>query len=446
MQVSSNFSFRIAAIAAITPFILLTLALFSFASPAFASGKLTLLHTFTGGADGSYPDGNLTMDAAGNLYGTTQIGGTAGAGTVFKIAPGGAFSVMHEFSGGVDGGNPIGSVTFDAAGNAYLTTSSGGKNGLGVVLELTPPPSGASGTLSGTMWGAKVLYSFRGGSDGAVPLGGLVFDTAGNLYGTTRTGGHSHIGCLSGCGTIFELSPNGSGWHEVVLHRFLDAFTEGAGPQSNLVFDAAGNLYGTTYAGGNNDVGACNTVLTLGCGTVFELVRGSNGGWEKLESFDFDLSDGGLPRAGVTLDGKGNIYVATTIGGANGDGTMTALSNASGTWELGDQYSFDGINGKQPSGTLVLAADGSLYGTSYEGGENDWGGVFQLVPNGSGWAENLLYSFPVSGVPVGANPLGGVILDSAGNMYLTTNQGGSLNYCQPNSGCGTVIELSAGAQ
>jgi uncharacterized repeat protein (TIGR03803 family) len=423
--------FRVAAIA--------TVLLMTLAAELHADGKATVLHTFTGGTDGSYPDASLTADAAGNLYGTTQIGGTFGNGTVFKLSPDSnghwQFTVLHEFTGGADGANPLGSLVFDADGNAFLTASSGGANGLGLVLELSPPAEPASDTL----WHEKELYSFQGGSDGAIPFGNVVFDAAGNLYGTTSIGGHSHINCLAGCGTIYRLSPTaGGGVHERVLHRFLDAFSEGAEPRTGLVIDAAGNLYGTTYYGGNP------SCASNGCGTVFELTL--NAGEPQLVTLlPFNGSNGAFPRAGVTLGGNGTLFSAATSGGALNKGTVFSMTNVSGDWKLGDVYSFDGLNGLEPSGTLALDSNGNLYGTAYEGGANDWGAVFQLVPDSDGWTENLLYSFAVSGQGLGANPLDGVILDGAGNLYLTTNQGGNLNYCQPNSGFGTVVEFSAAA-
>jgi uncharacterized repeat protein (TIGR03803 family) len=406
--------------------------------------RSAVLHTFTGGKDGSYPDSNLTADAAGNLYGTTQIGGADGAGTVFELSPGPndkwQFSVIYTFTGGTDGGNPLGSLVFDAAGNAYSTTSSGGANGLGVVFELTPPPQGAPAKT----WTESVLYSFQGGSnDGAAPFGNVVFDSAGNLYGTTSIGGLTHLGCAlpaKGCGTIFELSPSGAGsWSERILHRFRDAFGEGAAPRAGLVIDALGNLYGTTYDGGNND--ECGG---YGCGTVFELLPPAAGKkhWIFKNLIDFNGADAALPAGGLTLN-AGALYGTTNYGGAYNKGVVFSFTQDSGRWKFSTVYSFNGLDGLQPSGNLAFDSNGNLYGATYEGGANDWGSIFQLVPGESGWTENLLYSFAVSGKGAGANPLGGVILDSADNIYLTTNQGGSLKYCQPNSGCGVVVKLSA---
>ena len=419
-------------------------ALFTFAVLALASvtvfaasnkGTLTVLHRFTG-ADGAFPVAGVTPDAAGNLYGTTQIGGTFGAGTVYRLSHTSEgklrYTVIYQFTGGNDGGNPLGSLVFDAKGNAYGTASSGGAGGEGVVFELS---RGASGQVE-----ESVLYSFQGGSDGELPFGNVVFDAAGNLYGTTSRGGVGHIGCLSGCGTIYELTPTTSGpWQETQLHAFTDNFGEGAEPRAGLVFDAAGNLYGTTNSGGNNDV--CNSFASDGCGSVFELSQTSPGQWE-LTSLDFNLTDGGLPLAGVILDGKGNLFGVASVGGTGNGGVVFSFTQESGTWKPSKLYSFTEAN-STPSGGLALDSAGNLYGTTYQGGANDWGSVFQLVPQGKRWIEHTLYSFPVSGNPTGAYPSGAVLIDGAGNLLLTASEGGNLNDCTATgAGCGTVIELS----
>jgi uncharacterized repeat protein (TIGR03803 family) len=424
--------------AMITMALLLTVA-----TQVHAAQVVTLLHSFSGGNDGAFPYAGLTADAAGNLYGTSQIAGANGFGNVFQLSPvaggGWRFSVIYEFTGEADGGSPLGSLIFDAAGDAYGTAAGGGAQGLGDVFKLTRP----KGRQAGAKWEEKVLYSFQGGTDGAVPFGNVLFDAVGNLFGTTSIGGHSHIGCLSGCGTIYELSPTSDGrWHERVLHRFIDAFGEGAEPRTGLVSDGAGNLYGTTFSGGNNSVGECNTVTTLGCGTVFELIPSSTGHWHLKTLRDFNGTDGALPRAGVTLNGTSTLYGATTSGGTNNAGTVFSFTNESGVWKPGNVYSFNGTNGLAPFGNLALDTAGNLYGATYEGGANNWGAIFQLMPSGKGWTEHVLYNFVVSGKRFGASPADGVFIDAAGSLYLTTSQGGNLNDCSPNPGCGTVIKVS----
>lgn len=418
----------------------------SLVSQVSAAQEVTLLHTFSGGSDGSYPDGNLSEDAAGNFYGTTQIGGAFGAGTVFELSPkaGGKwhFSLLYTFTGAADGGYPLGEVVFDAAGNAYVTASGGGADGLGAVAELSPPTPADLGKP----WNEKVLYSFQGGNDGALPFGDVVFDGAGNLYGTTSIGGRPHIGCppAKGCGTVYELSPvSGGAWKERVIHKLSDAFGQGAEPRAGLVMDAAGNLYGTTYEGGDNL--ACNG---YGCGTVFELVRPSKGKhWGYKTLVDFNQNNGALVRGGLTLDSAGTLWGTTTYGGTNNAGIVFSFTQESGTpesgrWTFNEEYNFDGIDGLQPSGNVAFDGSGNLYGAAYQGGESDSGAVFQLIPNGGGWTENVLYNFALTGKKFGENPLGGVMVDSVGDVYMTTNQGGDLKDCAPNPGCGTVIKVS----
>ncbi len=326
----------------------------------------------------------------------------------------------------------LGTLVFDSQGNGYGTASSGGANGLGVVYKLTPP-------TIGQLWNETVLYSFQGGTDGQIPFGEVVFDSTGNLYGTTSRGGLNHVGCFqSGCGTVFELSPNSNGtWQETVLHRFSDSDGEGAEPRAGLVFDAAGNLYGTTNSGGNNDF--CNTFDSDGCGAVFELMPGSGGQWQFVSLGDFNDTDGGLPRAGVTLDGKGNLYGVTTVGGVSGGGTLFSLTQQNGQWVRGRIFSFP--HNSEPSGNLIFDSSGNIYGTTYLGGKNVSGSVFQFSP--STWTLQTLYNFSVEGARTGDDPLDGVFLLN-GAFFLTTTNGGRLNDCAPNPGCGAVVELSQG--
>jgi uncharacterized repeat protein (TIGR03803 family) len=411
-----------------------------FAASNKQSGTLTVLHSFTGN-EGAFPIASLTADSAGNFYGTTQIGGIYGAGTAFQLSPtadgGWRFSLLHVFTGGNDGAQPLGSLVFDAEGNGYGTAAAGGALGQGVVYKLT------RSALFGGEWGETVLYSFQGGADGTLPFGNVIFDAAGNLYGTTSRGGVGHLGCLSGCGTIYELSPTASGtWQETQLHLFTDSFGEGAEPRNGLVFDAAGNLYGTTNSGGDNSVDGCNTFSSDGCGTLFELAPVSPGRWKLTTLVAFNFIDGALPVAGVTLDGKGNLFGATTKGGALSGGTVFSMTQVSGQWKPASLYSFAQAN-SQPSGNLVVDDAGNLYGTTYQGGVNLWGSVFQLVPDGAGWTEQTLYSFPVAGARTGAYPSDGVFMDGSGNLFLTASEGGNLNDCSSTgAGCGTVIELS----
>ncbi len=274
--------------------------------------------------DGAYTFAGLIFDAAGNLYGTTVGGGTYaycsdgyGCGTVFELTPtaGGGWTeqVLYNFGNGTDGVNPYDGLIFDAAGKLYGTTPNGGTYGYGTVFELTPTESGG--------WTETVLHSFCSQTDctdGEAPQAGLIFDTLGNLYGSTTAGGTYTSNCNYGCGTVFELTPTGGGaWTEQVLHSFGNG-TDGYYPFAGLIFDAAGNLYGTTWAGG-----------TYGWGTVFELTP-TGGGWTEtvLHSFNDNGTDGILPEAGLIFDAIGNLYGTTPSGGAEGEygGTVFELT------------------------------------------------------------------------------------------------------------------------
>jgi uncharacterized repeat protein (TIGR03803 family) len=266
--------------------------------------KLTL-HSFQrNGTDGSSPVGSLIMDASGNLYGTTFDGGTDGVGTVFELSPqpGGVWTetILHSFaSDGTDGTYPQGNLTFDSAGNLYGTTNTGGGNGncspgCGTVFQLT---------FSGGVWTETLLHVFGTQDDGFYPIGGLTFDTRGNLYGVTTQG--ATAGFFT-AGAVFELSPAGGGvWNEKAIYQFQNS-ADGASPAYvTLVFDAAGTLYGTTSAGGASSAG-----------TVFALKR-TAGAWSEraVYSFSNDGADGQSPMSGVVLNSAGNLFGTTLKGG-----------------------------------------------------------------------------------------------------------------------------------
>jgi uncharacterized repeat protein (TIGR03803 family) len=290
------------------------------------SWKESVLYSFcsiNSCVDGFYPQSSLVFDQTGNLYGTTVSGGSGsacniydGCGTVFKLTPsaGGSWteSVLHSFcslaacADGRSEQNSFAGVTFDGAGNLYGTTADGGSSGpcCGVVFELTPKADGS--------WKEEVLHSFTGGRDGAAPEDSLLFDGSGNLYGTAHEGGNlSQCGGF-GCGVVFELTPDSQGsWKEKVLHSF--AGVDGGVPFASLVFDKAGNLYGTTVLGG--DLRLCGG---SGCGVVFELTPNSKGGWNEKVLHAFYDHPGAAPYAGVILDAAGNVYGTT-----NGDNNTT---------------------------------------------------------------------------------------------------------------------------
>jgi uncharacterized repeat protein (TIGR03803 family) len=279
-----------------------------------------VVHSFNNdGQDGIAPNGTLIFDAAGkNLFGTTIAGGTGincsvhytGCGTVFELTPGAGGTwteqVLHSFTG-TDGAGPWANLIFDAAGNLYGTTSGLG-NFRGTVFELMPSANGT--------WTEKVLFEFglQSGTTGAEPFGGLIFDAAGNLYGTTLIGGSGKCDPPRGCGVVFELTPGANGtWTEKVLYNFKHNGTDGTSPESNLIFGAAGKLYGTTVEGG-----------AYGFGTVFRLTLCDGGKWMErvLHSFNNDGKDGVEPAVGLIFGTARHLYGTTEGGGTRGGGTV----------------------------------------------------------------------------------------------------------------------------
>jgi uncharacterized repeat protein (TIGR03803 family) len=395
-------------------------------SSAAAAQEFTPLYSFTG-SDGANPEASLIADPAGNLYGTTRFGGATttegcrplGCGTVFQLTPSGSLNVLHSFTGS-DGAYPYAGLLADAAGNLYGTTWDGGDNGRGTVFQLDP-----SGALT-------VLHSFTGGSDGQRPVTGLLADAAGNLYGTAHSGGDG------GFGTVFQLDPSGS---LTVLYSFTGD-SDGQYPDSGLIADAAGNLYGTTR-GELGAMGSC----PLGCGTVFQLTP--SGTLNVLHSFTGN--DGSHPVAGLLADAAGNLYGTTSAGGVGtsctfigGCGTVFQLTPSGA---LNVLYNFTGgSDGGNPDAALIADAAGNLYGTTQNGGASascnrpyGCGTVFQLDTSGTLTA---LHIFTGSD---GAYPPAGLLADTAGNLYGTTYGGGTGTGCIGGGACGTVFELTAPA-
>lgn len=261
-----------------------------------STGSLTALHDFgSTNTDGRLPQAGLIMDSAGNLYGTTSNGGAYGFGTVFKISPTLAETILHSFDGtSSDGQLPVAGLIMDSSGNLYGTTSAGGANGLGTVFKISP-----TGTET-------ILHSFSAGTDGEYPKTGLVVDSAGNLYGASAGGG------AFSKGMVYELSPSGT---ETVLYSFGSVGTDGAHPNGGLIMDSAGNLYGTTSGGGE-----------FSDGTVFEI---SSAGTETiLYSFGSTATDGRMPSLGrLAMDGNGNLYGTTGFGGTYNQGTVFEIIN-----------------------------------------------------------------------------------------------------------------------
>ena len=379
------------------------------AVPPSAQGQtLTTLYSFTSGADGKDPNAGVVRDAAGNLYGTTPYGGKKrcplGCGTVFKLDATGKETLLHSFNGATDGSSPIGGLIRDSQGNLFGTASLGGHFKVGTVFKVD-----STGLFS-------VLYSFTGGSDGAQPQAALLRDAQGNLYGTTFFGGDLTCNSSGGCGTVFKLDSTGK---ETVLHTFTGGL-DGKFPQAGLIRDAAGNLFGTTTSGGGGGGGACGN---NGCGTVFEV--DSTGNETVLHSFAG--GDGATPFAGLLVDGA-EFYGATAGGGAFGFGTVFKLDKTGNQTVL---YSFaGGSDGASPFGTLIHDSAGNFYGTTDGYGAFALGTVFKLDKTGK---ETVLHSFTGGADGIFLN--GSLVQAPEGNLYGTTESSGAFGF-------GTVFKLA----
>jgi uncharacterized repeat protein (TIGR03803 family) len=306
-------------------------------------GTETALYNFSGGADGAQPLSALVRDTAGNLYGTTTMGGSANAGVVFKVDPAGTETVLHNFVGGTDGTTPTGGLLEDKAGNFYGTTSQGGTSNAGVLFKIS-----AKGKYS-------VLHTFTGATnDGKYPTyTSLLKDSAGNLYGVTEEGGSANGGIL------YKFSKTGT---LTILHSFTGGTTDGCNVLGTPFMDQNGNFYGTTSSCGTSSLG-----------TVWKV--SANGDESVLHSFAGGTTDGEYPLAGVVVDASGNVYGNTETGGASNLGTVYKVSPG-GTFAL--VHSFAGTDGKYPYGSFVLTARGTLFGTALNGGTIGYGTVWKM--------------------------------------------------------------------
>jgi uncharacterized repeat protein (TIGR03803 family) len=387
-------------------------------STASAATKQTL-HSFTAFPNGAYPS-SLVEDSAGNFYGTAEGGAY---GVVFKLARGksGTWTenVIHDFAGGTtDATYPIGALILDLAGNLY-GVAQGGTYNLGAVFKLSPTKSG---------WSETLLHSFAPGyGDGSFPQAGLAIDAAGNLYGATSEGGNSNCytsgGGWIGCGTVFEISPqSNSTWKESILYNFQE-LSDGGFPTSALVLDKAGNLYGTTqYGGGGN-------CYYGGCGVVFELSKGSSGVWSETVLYSFSSLN--APTGGVVFDTHGNLYAFQY------SYFLQFTPSTSGTWTQNILYTFSSV-GPGANAIPVFDAAGSVYGVTNTYGTD--GSIFKLSPGSGGtWTESTLYNF--TGGADGADPRS-LILDSTGNLYVPASAGGLSCATYSSAKCGTILELS----
>jgi len=384
---------------------LISFTLISFTTAWAATEQV--LYSFTGGTDGGQPwSVALVFDQAGNLYGTTEGGGLYGAGTVFELSPGPngwTETVIYNFTGGSDGATPMGGVVFDASGNLYGTAHSNG-NGSGTVFELTP---------SGGIWTLSVLHSFVGyPTDGELPSAGLTLTPAGNLVGVTQFGGKYWGGV---CGTVFQLTPSGSSWSYGVFAQFNCA--NGQWPEDAVIADAYGDVYGTTYQGGRP-----------GYGNVFEAFPG--GGIMSFHAFNWKGPNS--PDSGVVGCGGGiwpGLCATTSEGGKYYDGAVVKVVPYHGLTVL---HAFSGSDGATPCGGLSYDAAGNLYGVTWAGGPSNNGTVFEITPALKKWPFKSLYAF--SGAD-GSEPHTTLVFDNQGNLYGTTYAGGASNQ-------GVVFEIT----
>ena len=407
---------------------------------AFAS-QFTVLHNFLG-KPAANPNSGLIIGPDGGFYGTTGIQGGSGCppklcGAIFEIirtSTGWRYQVIHNFHGPQsDGELPFGELIFDKAGNLYGTTFSFGHSTC--VTQHTD--CGTVFKLSPTSkgWVETILYRFTGGADGAFPTGNLVLDSAGNLYSVTLGGGsfNGNLCSTFGCGVVYELSPGASGWTETVLYTFTGG-SDGSEPEW-LASDANGNFLGVTYLGGT-----FNSTCGGGCGTVFKLTLRA-GGWSLSVAYSFSGgSDGAYPSSQLIFDNQGNVFGTAGAGGLMqcggfGCGTVYELSPNGSGWNFSGVYSFSGPDGELPHGILFDDA-GNLFGVA-DGGKatcqaDGCGVLFKLVPGSGNWTETVLYKFKDTCDGEFPNP---VMLDGAGNLFGTAVGGGSRNL-------GTIFELT----
>jgi uncharacterized repeat protein (TIGR03803 family) len=413
----------------------ISISLLILTASALAVSGEQVIYRFQGGTDG-YAPGAALLVYQGNLYGTTVEGGTVescggqtyinGCGTVFELTQAnGAWTetVLYRFQGGNDGYAPGAALVADKEGNLYSTTSGGGTLNNGTIFELVRP------AVPGGEWTHAVLYNFKGVptenglGDGSTP-GGIVFDANGNLYGTTVWGGScSGSQGLSYCyGSVFKLAPPsapGAAWSESVIHRF--GASGNSNPHGAVVLDADGNLYGTAYIGG-----------TYGFGGVFEVSppSGSGSAWKATALYDFNSTDGGAPNDSLIFDSAGNLYGTTLIGGTYNTGVAFELSPptiAGAPWTETVLYNFGASgDGNSPLGNVILNSCGDLFGTTWEGGKDGQGTVFELAfPSSPGgeWTETIVHNFGVGSD--GQQPRSGLVWGPNGALYGTASEGGS---------------------
>lgn len=381
--------------------VLITAVLFAGTARAGTSGKI--LYSFAGGTDGEYLDTELARDSAGNLYGTSVQGGTYGSGTVFQVTPAGIHTVLYSFTGGADGGEPYKGVTLDSQGNLYGTAVTGGsgscEGGCGVVFKLTN---------SNGVWTQTVIHAFKG-ADGSGPGSPVAVDKFGNVFGTTPTGG------TYGMGTLYLIQPSGSNWKFRVIHTFTGGADGGGGSAGRLLIDPSGNLFGVCTAGGVNGLGTVYEVSRVNGQIQFTTLyafKDTPDGALPYSGLVFDKS--GNLYGTTYYAGANDLGTVYMLSKNSGTWTESVLYSFQG-----------GADGGSPISSLVADGHGNFYGTtSAEGAPGGYGTVFKMTPSASGtWTESVVYRFP--GAPGLGNAYNGLITDGAGKFYGTTVHGGT---------------------
>jgi uncharacterized repeat protein (TIGR03803 family) len=394
---------------------------FLFALLAAAGAQTYSVLTSFDGTDGVGLHTTPLIDSLGNVFGTTVGGGSADCGVVFELVNNGGGSytntTIYDFTCGDDGARPEGGLVMDSAGNLYGIAAIFGAHGAGVAYELV--------NQGGGTYTFEVIHAFTGGKDGGDPTGDLVM-FKGSLYGVTYDGG-VNCGNGIGCGTVYRLTKSGGKWVETVLHGFNN-HGDGYHPYAGVAIDSDGNLYGTTFGG------------LFANGTVFKLSPQGSGRYKEtiLHTFDHKdrKADGCDIMSGVVLDSAGDLYGTATECGKDGDGTVYQLKRSGSTYGFKVILTFNGKNGVNPydeTGHLAVDSAGNVYGTAAEGGAYHYGTVFKLAAGS--FLYTALHEFNDNGTD-GYYPYGGVSLDSLGNLYGTTADGGI------NGDYGTVWQIA----
>ncbi len=411
-----------------------------------AFAQYTVLHDFTGGTDGAYPRGGVTVDVAGNLYGTTDRGGNTGinctdrgnigCGTIFEVLPNGALATLYTFTGNSDGAHGSSRVVFGPDGSLYGQTDGGGALGFGNVYKMTPTRLCLALVCPQIhlVWKQSPIYQFPDGIRITFfgPSPDLVFDPAGSIYGTRFNGGLQHSGvCNFGdCGYVYKLTRSGNTWAESDVYKFTGN-SDGLGP-SGLTLRPDGTLFGVTLYGGD-----LTCIPPEGCGAVFQLTpEGSKWTETTLHSFEDDAG-GTQPWGSPVFDSAGNFYATTTNLDVGCCANMFKLAPSGNNWNFSTETMLQGRPG--PFAGMTMDKAGNLYGTTFGGGVGR-GTVFKLTPSGNGWIYQDLHDF-VDGATCdsgqdGAFPSSEVTIDARGNLYGTTGQGGKFGY-------GTVWKIAA---